>query len=129
MMEAPCLLLGFVCGVQGALLGGLFGAISGKMAETQARWAGKPLIARHVRATTKAGARNGAGIFAVYQGVKCASCQLRGGKRDFFNSGAAGFATGLYQGISAKQSLPLIMANAAGWGVIAMVLENHYEIF
>ncbi|KAG5184509.1 hypothetical protein JKP88DRAFT_237635 [Tribonema minus] len=120
----PCLLVGFVSGVEGALLGGLFGAVSGKMAETQARRSGKPLIAGHVRSTTKAGARSGAAFFSVYQGVKCASCQLRGGKKDVFNTGVAGFAIGFYQGLAAKQPLPRVMAGAATFGVIAMMLEN-----
>eukprot|EP00611_Tribonema_gayanum_P019747 TRINITY_DN347_c0_g2_i2.p1 TRINITY_DN347_c0_g2~~TRINITY_DN347_c0_g2_i2.p1 ORF type:complete len:208 (-),score=25.06 TRINITY_DN347_c0_g2_i2:33-656(-) len=121
---APCLLVVLEKGIEGGLLGGLLGAASGKMEEVHAMRLGKPLIAGHVRTTINASARTGAGIFAVYQGVKCASCQLRGGKKDVFNTGVAGFAIGFYQGLAAKQPLPRVMAGAATFGVIAMMLEN-----
>lgn len=84
-----CALEALVHGVQGAVIGSIFGVFGGVSEGMQAGARGKPLI-QHTLMRARGSAASFGSWIGIYQGSKCSMSVARGGKKDALNAFVAG---------------------------------------
>ncbi|CAM9402894.1 unnamed protein product, partial [Phaeothamnion confervicola] len=113
-------------GMQGGLIGAFVGGATGlaKAASHGVRGADLRL---HARGGAVSYGASFAGFLATFEGTKCVSSALRGGKRDVLNTAIAGFASGAVAAVARRQvrhAVPQGVAVAVG----AVALEVFFNI-
>eukprot|EP00611_Tribonema_gayanum_P023479 TRINITY_DN4949_c0_g1_i1.p1 TRINITY_DN4949_c0_g1~~TRINITY_DN4949_c0_g1_i1.p1 ORF type:complete len:190 (-),score=8.69 TRINITY_DN4949_c0_g1_i1:38-607(-) len=123
-----CRLIGCGSGVGGLIAGRFVGGFAAAYKDAQNKKDGKPLSLAEGVAKSRALAKSWGVFCAAYQGAKCTSRHLRGGKHDVVNDGVAGVAAGLALGLFRPEplKLPLLVTVAAFGGGAAMFLHTFF---